>query len=253
VSGTRGSADDPRADINRIAREWALCADRERKNELFVLVADAAERDLSRIACGMAGRFVGPHEAADIVNDVWVKIQDNEKFDPDVGAFSRFFLTLVRNRCIDVVRKRREIPAGDEVLEAADGDPDFDREYDSALGRVAELEALIRAAVDELDLPPRDDEMLRMLLDPDPDVGDGGLHRGAMTAVQRQHMRRLRKRIDQLAKLTDMEREAVTLLRKHHAVTAAAVASGIGLPELQRRLASAKGKLRVLFDLPSED
>jgi DNA-directed RNA polymerase specialized sigma24 family protein len=253
VSGSRGSRDDPGDDIDRIAREWALCAERERKNEIFTLVADAAQENLTRIACGMAGRIVGPHEAADIVNDVWLKVQANEKFDPDVGAFSRFFLRLVQHRCIDVIRKRREVPAPDDVFEASAGDPDLDLEYTAALGRIAELEALISAAIAELDLPPRDIEMLRMLIDPDRHPVEGSRPGGAMSAGERQIVRRLRQKIDVLAGLDQPEREAVSLLRRHHTVTAAAVASGVELPQLRRRLASAKRKIRTLFDLPSED
>jgi DNA-directed RNA polymerase specialized sigma24 family protein len=253
VGGGRRSTDDPADDINRIAREWALCADKERKNEIFALVADAAQENLTHIACGMASRIVGPHEAADIVNDVWLQVQVNEKFDPDLGAFNRFFLRLVQHRCIDVVRKRKEVPAPDDVFEASAGVPDLDREYANALGRIADLEALISAAIADLDLPPRDIEMLRMLVDPDREPVEGSRPGGAMSPGERQVVRRLRQRIDVLAGLDQPEREAVSLLRRHHTVTAAAVASGFELPEFRRRLGSAKRKVRSLFDLPSED
>ncbi len=98
-------------DLNSLAREWALCANQELKNELFVIVADAAQERLVHIAHVMASRIVGPDEAGDIVNDVWCKVQTHEKFNPDVGSFHSFFLSLVRNQCIDAVRNRREIPA----------------------------------------------------------------------------------------------------------------------------------------------
>lgn len=253
MGGSRGSKDDPGDDINRIAREWALCADRERKNEIFTFVADAAQENLTQIAIGMASRIVGPHEAADIVNDVWLKVQVGEKFDPDLGAFNRFFLRLVQHRCIDVMRKRKEVPAPDDVFEASLGDPDVDREYTAALGRVADLDALISAAIAGLDLPPRDVEMLRMLIDPDREPVEGSRPGAAMSPGDRQIVRRLRQRIDVLAGLDQSERAAVSLLRRHHTVTAAATASGVELPEFRRRLASAKRKVRTLFDLPSED
>jgi RNA polymerase sigma factor (sigma-70 family) len=253
VGSSRGSAEDLGVDINRLAREWALCTDKELKNELFVLVADTAQQKLTHIARVMASRVVGPDEAADIVNDVWIKVQVNEKFDPDVGSFHPFFLNLVRNRCIDVVRKRREIPAPDDILETPFQDPDPDREYAVALDHIADLEARISAAIDALDLPPRDAEMLRMLIDPGSDPAGGPRGRGAMSTVERQQLRRLRGRIDGWAGLTPDEQEAASLLRKHHTVTAAVAASGISLPELQRRLASAKRRIRTLFNLPSED
>lgn len=253
MGDSRGAAEDLDVGINRLAREWALCTDRELKNELFTLVVDAAQQKLTHIARVMASRIVGPDEAADIVNDVWIKVQVYEKFDPDVGSFHPFFLNLVRHRCIDVVRKRREIPAPDDVLETPFGDPDPDREYAVALHHLADLEARIGAAIDALDLPPRDREILRMLIDPNADLGGGPRGRGARPPGERQQLLRLRRRIDGWAGLTLDEREAASLLRKHHTVTAAAAASGIGLPELQHRLASAKRRIRTLFNLPSED
>jgi RNA polymerase sigma factor (sigma-70 family) len=245
--------DDPGHDLNRLAREWALCADKELKNGLFVLVVDAAQQRLAHIAHVMASRIVGSAEADDIVNDVWCKVQASEKFDPDVGSFHSFFLSLVRNQCIDAVRKRRAIPAPYDVLETPGEAPDPDREYAVALDHVADLQARINVAIDALDLPPRDVEMLQMLIDPAADPSDGSRGRIAMSANERQQLRRLRSKIDGWAGLTREECEAASLLRKHHTVTAAAAASGIDLSELQRRLASAKRKIRNLFNLPSED
>ena len=95
--------------------------------------------------------------------------------------------------------------------------------------------------------------MLRMLIDPGSDPACRPRGRSAMSGVERQQLRRLRGRIDGWAGLTPDEQEAASLLRKHHTVTAAAAASGISLPELQRRLASAKRRIRTLFNLPSED
>ncbi len=91
--------------------------------------------------------------------------------------------------------------------------------------------------------------MLRMLTGP----ADASRGRMAMSPSERQQLRRLRSKIDDWAGLTREERDAARLLRKHHTVTAAAAASGIDLPELQRRLASAKRKIHTLFNLPSED
>jgi RNA polymerase sigma factor (sigma-70 family) len=253
VAGSRASADDPGHDINWLAREWALCADKELKNELFVIVADAAQQGLAHIARVMASRIVGPDEAEDVLNDIWCKVQANEKFDPDVGSFHPFFLSLVRHQCIDVLRKRREIPAPYDLLETSAEAPDPDREYATALAHVSDLEARISAAIETLDLPPRDVEMLRMLIDPPADPVGGSRDRVARSPGERQQLRRLRRTIDGWAGLTAEEREAASLLRKHHTATAAAAASGIGLSELQRRLASAKRKIRCLFNLPSED
>lgn len=253
MAGSRASAEDPSDDINRLAREWALCTDRELKNQLFLVVVDAAQQKLVHIAHVMATRLVGPNDAADVVNDVWLKVQANEKFDPDVGSFHPFFLSLVRHCCIDIIRKRREIPASYDILETSAEEPDPDREYATALGHIADLEARISAAIAALDLPPRDIEMLSMLIDPTADPADGTRDQSAMSDTERQRLRRLRKKIDGWAGLTPEEGEAASLLRKHHTITAAAAASGIDLPELQRRLASAKRKIVSLFNLPSED
>lgn len=252
VAGIRSSADDLDQDINRLAREWALCANKELKNELFELVADAAQQRLTHIGRVMASRIVGPDEAADILNDVWCKVQGNEKFDPDVGSFHQFFLSLVRHQCIDVVRKRREIPAPFDMLDTSVEAPDPDNEYAAALGHIADLEARISAAIDALELPPRDVEMLRMLIDP-ADPADGSRDRISMSQGERQQLRRLRSKIDGWAGLNPEEGEAASLLRRHHTASAAAAASGIDLSELQRRLATAKRKIRNLFNLPSED
>jgi RNA polymerase sigma factor (sigma-70 family) len=253
VADSRVSAGDPCRDINWLAREWALCADRELKNELFVLVADAAQQGLAHIAHVMASRIVGLDGAADVLNDVWCKVQASEKFDPDVGSFNPFFLSLVRHQCVDVLRKRREVPAPYDILETSAEATDPDREYAAALHHIADLEARISAAIDALDLPLRDVEMLRMLIDPTTHTADGSQDHIAMSPSERQQLRRLRRRIDGWAELTPEEREAASLLRKHHSATAAAAVSGISLSELQRRLASAKRKIRCLFNIPSED
>jgi RNA polymerase sigma factor (sigma-70 family) len=258
VAVSLGFADEPgEDDTNWLAREWALSADEELRNRLFARLVEAAQRKLTSVALGMATRIVGPHRAEDIVNDVWEKVQEEGKFDPDVGSFTSFFCTLVHHRCVNVLRQRGEIPEPGDVLgRLTDTYVDADAVYAEVHDNLADLEGQISAAIEALDLPPGDVEMLRQLIGPDP-APDDGPGAGASSPAQanriRSQRRRLRAKLDALSKLTGDEHEAASLLRKHHSLSAAAKASGIPLQELQRRFSSAKRKIRVLFNIPSED
>ena len=55
-------------------------------------------------------------DAADAVHDVFVKvIRKPDSYNPDSGPLKPWFLRVVRNHCIDLIRRRR--PTGAEVDE----------------------------------------------------------------------------------------------------------------------------------------
>jgi DNA-directed RNA polymerase specialized sigma24 family protein len=210
----------------------------------------AAYRELHDIACGKALAIVrSPDVAEDMVQDVWVKMLSGTAFDPDIGPLAPFFLRAVRNRCLTEVQNRRTVPASDDMLEwAGSRYADDGKEHAEVLERVADLEARIGAALDVLDLNQNQAAMLRMMIGPEPPD-----HPSAYSNGDRQARRRLRARVEAKAGLTADEQQAVSLVRKHHDLGAAASVGGIEVRELQRRVASAERKILGLFNIPGED
>ena len=61
-------------------------------------------------------------DAADAVQDAYAKaLTMPDAYQAELGAFTPWFLRVVRNRCIDLVRRRR--PATNEVDQIADVSP----------------------------------------------------------------------------------------------------------------------------------
>ena len=71
-------------------------------------------------------------DAADVLQDSLVAVLGSQSFDPARGSFKSWFLTVVRNRCLDLLRQRRPQVAIDEVRMAASpsSDPESAFEQD---------------------------------------------------------------------------------------------------------------------------
>jgi DNA-directed RNA polymerase specialized sigma24 family protein len=210
----------------------------------------AAYRELHDIACGKALAIVrSPDVAEDMVQDVWVKMLSGTAFDPGIGPLPAYFLKAVRNRCLTEIQGRRTVPASDDILEwAGSRYADECREHEEVLERIADLEARIGAALDVLELNGNQTAMLRMMIGPEPPSRPS-----AHSEADRQARRRLRAQVEMKAGLTADERRAVSLVRQHHDLRAAAAAGGMEVRELQRRVASAERKILGLFNIPGED
>lgn len=105
-------------------------------------------------------------EAADAVQDALRSaIERGGSYKPERGPFRAWFLTIVRNRCIDLLRSRaarREVALEDS--EAAWADAPAAQEPDVALAR-SELKDRFRAAIGRLSAEHREIVILRDYLD----------------------------------------------------------------------------------------
>ena len=81
--------------------------------------------ELEKVGAGghaLALQLLGNQDdAADVLQDALVAVLGSQSFDPARGSFKSWFLTVVRNRCLDLLRQRRRRPqvAIDEVQFAA--------------------------------------------------------------------------------------------------------------------------------------
>lgn len=226
--------------------EWS--ADPE--TDPLARIIEASYRELHAIACAKAREIVrSPYVAEDIVQEVWATMLSGRAFDPTRGPLPPYFLAAVRKRCFTELTTRKTVPAADDVIEAAGlRNQDSRREEETIVEQIANLQARISAAIDILDLTSSQVRMLRMMIGPEPLP-----HSAADSDGDRQARRRLRARVEILAKLTQEERSAVSLMRRHHDLAVAAAAAGITVRELQRRVASAKRKILGLFNIRGEE
>jgi len=218
--------------------------------DLLAQLIEASYRELNAIACARAREIVrSPQMAEDIVQDVWATMLSGAAFDPERGPFAAYFVAAVRKRCFTELKKSTTVPTPDDMIEWA-GQRHQDRhreEEEVVLDGIANLEARISAALEILKLTPEQAVMLRTMIGPEPVSRSGADSDG-----DRQARRRLRARVEMLAKLTQEERSAASLMRRHHDLAAAAAAGGITVRELQRRVTSAKRKILDLFNIPGE-
>ena len=148
-----GSANDPtRASgvVSGTSREALLhaCAggDRAALRSLYLLTAPQLY--------GLAHSIVRNRELAeDVVQDSFVQVwRHAHRFDPARGAAMAWLASIVRNRCIDLLRHRqREAPFDDAIVETWES-----RVADSADGIALSREAQqLRDCINELDENPR--------------------------------------------------------------------------------------------------
>jgi hypothetical protein len=142
---------------------------------------------------------------------------------------------------------------GDDVLpgKAAYRGPALDL-ADEVIDKMDDTNDRIIAAIAVLDLTEKQRGMLRRLLDDEASVPDDppGVYTAPNAATVRQQTKRLRDAIDGQLGLTADELRAASLLRRHHTVAAAAAAApDLDVPGL---LASAKRKVRAMFNIVTE-
>ena len=103
------------------------------KDEMFVLLTQAGPSGHA-----LAMQILGNRDdAADVVQDAALAALDAGRFDPERGKFRPWFLTIVRNRCVDVLRQRARKPestlVGIEPL-SEERDPSVAVEVDETVG-----------------------------------------------------------------------------------------------------------------------
>ena len=106
---------------------------------------------LSPLAYGLALRIAGdPGTAEDAVQDAFMRVwRRADRYDPERGAARAWFLRLVRNRAIDLVRSRRvRVRAEDATADVAIAAPAPDRPEDVVV--MSERAQRVRAALDDL-------------------------------------------------------------------------------------------------------
>jgi DNA-directed RNA polymerase specialized sigma24 family protein len=215
---------------------------RELERQAHDSAAEATIREiearLHTSAHAYAYKLVGA-DAEDAVQTAWVRALTT--YDPESGPLSSLFLHILRNTCHDIWRRRRdETLPSDDVAALAESayrapypaDGGFEEEV---LSRLADSEGPITAAIEALDLPAGQRDMLRSLIvSGEADTTD---------ATARKRRQRMRDRIDDLAGLKPAERRAVSLQRQHRALDA----------DTQALVASARLKVLRLFDIQTED
>lgn len=101
-----------------------------------------------------------PQDAADVVQDAFAKVLSRPRaYDQDRGPFKPWFLRVVRNRSIDLLRSRRPVEtvdglatlavAPDQAMEIAQRDEELQR----ALSELSSGQRQIILLRDYLDLP----------------------------------------------------------------------------------------------------
>lgn len=87
-------------------------------------------------------------EATDAVQDAFVKVLDRPgAYNADAGPLTPWFLRVVRNHCIDLIRRRRPEVAG--TLELSDPGPGPEASLGSAQRTQLLKQALARLAVEQ--------------------------------------------------------------------------------------------------------
>ena len=122
--------------------------------------------ELERIGPGghaLAVQLLGAHdEASDLLQDVVTGLLRSSSYDAREGSFRAWFLAIVRNRCIDLLRIRKRRPEVDvdgvDLMAPAELSPE------PALER-QQLEALVKRELMNLPLEQREILILREYMD----------------------------------------------------------------------------------------
>lgn len=101
-------------------------------------------------------------DAADALQDAVATVLRVRSYDPAQGTFKAWFLTVVRNRCLDVLRQRRRRPQSDiEPAEIATED----NEGPEAVAARDEMTAIVKRELASLPPAHREILILREFLD----------------------------------------------------------------------------------------
>ena len=121
-----------------------MTADQDRR------IADAVDREQSRLRRFIRRRVPDSRDAEDILQDVFAALVEANRLLMPIDHVSGWLFRVARNRIADLFRRRPEEPLlFEELLPADDGDPD------AAYARTVIIEALA-AALDELPAEQRD-------------------------------------------------------------------------------------------------
>lgn len=126
-----------------------------------------------------------PEEAADAVHDALATALGRPgAYDARKGPLKPWFLRIVRNRCIDLIRRRR--PTDDRIDEIADSGAGPERQAE-----IADRDRVLRLALDSLDSDQRQIIILRDYMDlPYAEISDV-LDIAAGTVMSRLHRARV--------------------------------------------------------------
>ena len=101
-------------------------------------------------------------DAADALQDAVATALNARSYDPSRGSFRTWFLAVVRNRCTDVLRKRRRHPNVDvDLIET----PTEDENSPEAVASHDELSAIVKRELANLPPAQREILILREFLD----------------------------------------------------------------------------------------
>ena len=99
-------------------------------------------------------------DAADVLQDAVATVLRVRSYDPSKGTFKAWFLAVVRNRCIDVLRRRRPDLDIESVEAAADED-----EGPEAVATQDEMARIVKREMARLAPDHREILILREFLD----------------------------------------------------------------------------------------
>ena len=101
-------------------------------------------------------------DAADALQDAVATVLRVRSYDPAQGTFKAWFLAVVRNRCLDVLRQRKRRPQAD--MESADIETE-PSEGPEALATRDEMTAIVKRELAALRRPHREILILREFLE----------------------------------------------------------------------------------------
>lgn len=135
-------------DVDRILERVAM-GDEEALRELY--------RRYSRLAFTIAVRILGREDVAeDIVQEAFLRVWRSARlFDPAKASFGTWFGRLVRNLCIDVLRRKEPLQRAGALDDVAHLLAHSDRIEPLVLNRVVVRDAFLR-------LPPEQSRVLEM-------------------------------------------------------------------------------------------
>ena len=101
-------------------------------------------------------------DAADVLQDALVAVLGSQSFDPDRGSFKSWFLAVVRNRCLDLLRQRQRRPqvAIDKIQMAAGSSSDPESAFEQD-----EIQTILKRELRRLPAEKREILILREHLD----------------------------------------------------------------------------------------
>ena len=114
------------------------------------LAVEQAAPDGYALAVHLLGN---PDDAADALQDAVLRVFGSDSYRPSEGAFRPWFLAIVRNRCLDLLRQQRRHPRlelDETELASDDANPEAAFERDEEASLVAAQLAALPAAQREI-------------------------------------------------------------------------------------------------------